>query len=60
MTVDEQFRAGPASVEFEFVGFSEADKYGEGDLGSTRGVIGILARGRHVVSGCERLCGPVL
>ena len=41
------------------MGFSEAGKFGESDLGSARGVIGILATGRHVTANCERLCGPV-
>ena len=58
--MDEQARAGPAAIESELVRFCEADKFGEGDLGSTHSVIGISAGGWHVVAGCKGLCGPIL
>ena len=59
LVMDEEARARSAFVESEFVGLFEADKFGEGDLGSSRSVIGIPAGGWHVETSCEGLCGLV-
>ena len=57
--MDKEARARAASVESELMGLFEADELGEGELGSSRSVIGIFAGGRHVETSCEGLSGPV-
>ena len=59
LVVDEQARARSASFESELVRFGEADKFREGDLGSTRSVISISAGGWHVESSRKGLCGLI-
>ena len=57
--MDKEARARAASVESELMGLFKADELGEGELGSSRSVIGIPTGGWHVVTSCEGLCGPV-